>query len=328
MTGRDQEPATAGVRRDVGSRLRFAVLGTGYWAWWCHGTVLAGRSDVDFVGFWGRDATKADAVAARVGRGRGFTDLDVLLDAVEAVAIALPPDVQAPLAARVAKAGKHVLLDKPLALDPVAADEVVAAVADSGVASLSFMTYLFQAEVAAWLDHLRELAAAHGPWEGVAVSCAGSIDTPGNPYIDSVWRREHGGLWDWGPHALSLVLSLLPPVERVSAVRAVRDTVHLGLEHAGGPLSSLTLTVTAPQSAQECVVTVWGPGGRHTLSLPTGTLREAYDRAVDQFVEAVARASRSHPLDAAYASRFVAVLDAAERQLARPAEQRTTAPIA
>jgi len=39
------------TRHDFGPGLRFAVLGSVYWAWWCHGTVLAGRHDVDFVGF-------------------------------------------------------------------------------------------------------------------------------------------------------------------------------------------------------------------------------------------------------------------------------------
>ncbi|MEV6588730.1 Gfo/Idh/MocA family protein [Streptomyces acidicola] len=313
-------------RRRAGPRLRVAVLGTGYWAWWCHGSVLSARPDIDFVGFWGRDAHKAANAAARVGRGRGFTDLDEVLDAVDAVSIALTPDVQAPLAARAARAGKHVLLDKPLALDVAAADEVVAAVARSGVTSLNFLTYLFQAEVTAWLDDMRDLAAAHGRWEGASVSCAGSIDTPGSPYSDSAWRRARGGLWDWGPHALSLLFALLPPVERVSGVRGLRDTAHVTMEHAGGPVSSMTLTVTAPEGTQESTVAVWGPGGRHTLSLPTGTLREACHRAVDRFVEAIARGSRSHPLDAAHARRIVAVLDAAERHLARPAEQRMTVP--
>ncbi|MEU7486965.1 Gfo/Idh/MocA family oxidoreductase [Streptomyces sp. NPDC042319] len=333
MTGPDQAPATATApapavgRRPTGSPLRFAVLGTGYWARWCHGTVLAERPDVDFIGFWGRDGAKAEHAAADVGRGRGFADLDALLDAVDAVAIALPPDVQAPLAVRAARAGKHLLLDKPLALDVPAADDVVRAVAESGVISLSFMTFLFQKEVAAWLDRMRTLAAAHGPWEGVSVSCAGSIDTPGSPYAASAWRRERGGLWDWGPHALSLILSLLPPVERVAAVRGMRDTVHMGNEHIGGPVSSLTLTVTAPEKAQESVITVWGPAGRESLRLPTGTLREACHRAVDQFQEAVAgHDGRAHPLDAAYARNIVAVLDAAERQLALPAEKRATTP--
>lgn len=326
MTGKDRMPPAAGLRGRAAARLRIGVLGTGYWAWWCHGTVLARRPDVDFAGFWGRDAAKAADAAARAGAGRGFTDLDELLDSVDAVAIALPPDLQARLAVRAARAGRHVLLEKPLALDLAAADEVVAAVADAGVVSLSFLTYLFQPEVTAWLHRMRELAEARGPWEGVSVNCAGNIDAPGSPYAGSVWRRERGGLWDWGPHALSLVSALLPPIEHVTTTLGMRDTVLVGLEHAGGAVSSLTLTLTAPEQAADCTVAAWGPAGRRALQLPAGGLREAYHRAVDQFLEAIAGGELSPPLDATRARGIVAVLDAAQRQSARPVEQRATAP--
>lgn len=303
---------------------RFGVLGTGHWAQWCHGGALAAHPDVELVGFWGRNAAKAEAAADSVG-GRGFADLDALLAEVDAVAIALPPDIQAPLAARAARAGRHLLVDKPLALDVTAADEVVTAVEESGVASVSFMTSLFQREVMDWLVRMRELADKHGPWEGAVASLAGAIDTPGGLYADSLWRQERGGLWDVGPHALSLVLSLLPPVERVSAARGVRDTVNLGLEHLGGPGSSLTLTVTAPENAVGASLVVWGPGGRHALPVVTGDAREAFGRAVDQLQDAVREGSR-HPVDARYGRDVVAVLEAAERQLSRPLPDRAAAP--
>lgn len=307
-----------------GAPRRFGVLGTGHWAQWCHGTALATHPDVDLVGFWGRAPDKAEAAARSVG-GRGFADLDALLAEVDAVAIALPPDIQAPLAVRAARAGKHLLLDKPLALDVSAADEVVVAVGASQVASVSFMTSLFEPDVRDWLDRMGELAEQHGPWEGAVASFAGAIDTPGSPYADSLWRQERGGLWDVGPHALSLVLSLLPPVERVSAARGVRDTVNLGLEHVGGPGSSLTLTVTAPENAAGASLVVWGPGGRHALPVVTGDAREAFGRAIDQLRESV-RDGRPHLLDARYAREVVAVLDAAERQLSRPLPDRAAAP--
>jgi len=303
---------------------RFGVLGTGHWAQWCHGGALAAHPDAELVGFWGRNAAKAEAAAESVG-GRGFADLDALLAEVDAVAIALPPDIQAPLAARAARAGRHLLVDKPLALDVTAADEVVTAVEESGVSSVSFMTSLFQPEVTDWLVRMRELADKHGPWEGAVASLAGAIDTPGSPYADSLWRQERGGLWDVGPHALSLVLSLLPPVERVSAARGVRDTVNLGLEHVGGPGSSLTLTVTAPENAVGASLVVWGPGGRHALPVVTGDAREAFGRAVDQLQDAVREVSR-HGLDVRYGRDVVAVLEAAERQLSRPLPDRAAAP--
>jgi predicted dehydrogenase len=329
MTSETFVPASPEDRRRApvpGVPLRFGVLGTGYWASWCHGTVLATHPDVDFVGFWGRDITKARDAAARTG-GRGFDDIDDMLNAVDAVSIALPPDVQAPLAARAARAGKHLLLDKPLALDVAAADDVVTAANESHVASLTFMTYLFQPEVRSWLSRMLEVAAEDGPWEGAVTNCAGSIDLPGSPYAQSVWRRQRGGLWDWGPHALSVVLSLLPPIAGVSATRGMRDTVNVALEHEGGPGSALTLTVTAPESAQDSSVVVWGPAGRHALSLPTGTLREAYHRAVDELLRSV-QSGDPHPLGAAYSRGIVAILDAAERHLTRPLADRVSLPCA
>src|SRR5215218_10405920 len=130
--------------------LRFGVLGTGYWAQEAHAAALAAHPDTELVGVWGRDPAKTEAFAARFGI-RGHTDLDRLLAEVGAVAVAVPPDVQAELAVRAAAAGRHLLLDKPLALSVDAADRVAAAVAASGVASLVFFTLRFLPELAAWV---------------------------------------------------------------------------------------------------------------------------------------------------------------------------------
>ena len=77
--------------------LRFGVLGTGYWAQETHASMLAASDDAELVAIWGRDPAKTEAAAGRFGIA-GFTDLDRLLAEVDAVAIAVPPDVQAELA--------------------------------------------------------------------------------------------------------------------------------------------------------------------------------------------------------------------------------------
>ncbi|GAB7190241.1 Gfo/Idh/MocA family oxidoreductase [Kineococcus sp. NUM-3379] len=301
---------------------RFGVLGTGFWAEECHGRALAAHPDVELVGFWGRDPLKAAAVAGRTG-GRAFADVDELLAEVDAVAVALPPDVQAPLAARAARAGRHLLLDKPLALDVAAADDVVAATRESGVASVVYVTYLFQPDITSWLEEMARLAAEHGPWEGALARWGGTIDAPDSPFGSSRWRREWGGLWDCGPHALSVLLSLLPPVERVTAARGVRDAVNVALEHSGGAGSALSLTLTAPAGAGGSFASVWGPGGRHELPRFTGTPQEGFARAVDQ-LRASAAQGAPHRLDAVYARDVVAVLAAAQRHLDLPVAERST----
>src|SRR6185369_10319840 len=127
--------------------MRFGLLGTGYWAREVHAAALASHPGVDFVGVWGRDPAKAAALGVRA-----YGDIDALLGDVDAVAIALPPDVQADLALRAARAGKHLLLDKPLALTVAAADAIVAEVDARGLASVIFFTSRFQPTTNAVLE--------------------------------------------------------------------------------------------------------------------------------------------------------------------------------
>lgn len=191
--------------------MRFGLLGTGSWAEHTHAAALAAAPDADLVAVWGRDPAKARALADRQG-ATAYEDVDALFDQVDAVAVALPPDVQAPLAARAARAGKHLLLDKPLALDLAAADEVVRAVDEAGVASVVFFTKRFTPSVADFL------AGVSGrSWDGARATVLARLT--GELWETSHWRREHGALWDVGPHALSMLLPVLGPVSSVAAVR-------------------------------------------------------------------------------------------------------------
>ena len=81
---------------------------------------------------------------------------------MDAVAFAVPPHVQAPLAVRAAEAGKHLLLEKPVALSVADADAVVTAVEKAGVASVVFFTWRFNREIRAWLADEQ----ARGGWSG------------------------------------------------------------------------------------------------------------------------------------------------------------------
>src|SRR5437763_2258401 len=125
--------------------LRFGLLGTGYWAGQTHAAALHRHPDATFVGVWGRDPAKAHAVADRYGVD-AYTDVDALIGDVDAVAVALPPDVQAPLAVRAARAGRHLLLDKPVALSVAGADAVVGAADTAGVSTLVFTTNRYRPE--------------------------------------------------------------------------------------------------------------------------------------------------------------------------------------
>src|SRR5437763_1145566 len=85
--------------------LRFGLLGTGYWAAETHAAGLHRHPDAQFVGVWGRNPAKAEALAARYGV-RAYPDVDALIADVDALAVALPPDIQAEMALRAARAGR------------------------------------------------------------------------------------------------------------------------------------------------------------------------------------------------------------------------------
>jgi predicted dehydrogenase len=286
--------------------MRFGVLGTGFWAQKVHAAALAGHPSAELVGVWGRDLAKAKAVGAEYDVP-GFADVDALLSQVDAVAVALPPDVQVPLAERAAEAGKHLLLEKPIALDVAAADRVVAAVRASGVASIVFFTFRFQAATATWLTQAArtQLAGGAGSWLS---SLAGS------PFDASPWRKERGALWDIGPHALSLLMPALGPVVSVQAGAGLRDTVHLVLGHESGTASTVTLSHTVAPMSEGVEFFVHGDAGRLVLLPDTGAPVEAFATAVDE-LGAAALTGGAHPCDVVFGRDVVAVLATAARAL-------------
>lgn len=283
--------------------VRFGLLGTGFWADTVHAAGLAAHPEVELAGVWGRDPAKAAAVAERHGVA-AEPDLDALLDKVDAVAIAVPPDVQAKLAYRAAERGCHLLLEKPLALSVDAADRVVEAAERADVQSVVFFIRRFAAPTADWFDEV----VAPTEWYGGSVLWVASIFTPGNPFGHSEWRKEHGALWDLGPHALAALLPALGPVEEVVAERGRGDEVHLAFRHEAGGASSATLSLTAPEHAQHSGMRFWGPAG---IAEPPpeepGPATDAFERAISELLAAVETAE-PHACDVHFARDIVRVL--------------------
>ena len=307
--------------------LRFGLLGTGYWALHTHGTALSSSRHATLHGVWGRDPAKTHDIANRLG-SQGYDDLDRLLEQVDAVAIAVPPGVQAELAVKAAQAGCHLLLEKPLAVDVASAEAVVRAVDEAGVASLVFFTGRFRPEAERWID----AAAQAGKWHSAHVVHYANIFQPGNPFGESAWRREYGALWDVGPHALASVLPVMGKVTSVTARSgpAGSDTVHLllthGLHPAGSDVpvgavsaSTLSLSLTMPAAATGTHFALYGEHGTRTRPEGNFEAAEAFRRAVTELASLVDSGERHHRCGAHFGLDVVRVLAAAERALELPA---------
>ncbi|MFI1527041.1 Gfo/Idh/MocA family oxidoreductase [Streptomyces griseus] len=292
--------------------LRIGLLGTGPWARNTQAPALAAHPGVELSGVWGRRAEAADALAAAHGT-RAYTGdegVDALLEASDAVAFALPPDVQAPLAVRAAEAGCHLLMDKPVATTVEGARAVAGAAEKAGVASVVFCTLRFAPETSAWIAE----QAAVGGWFTARAQWLGSLYAAGSSseYADSPWRREKGGLWDVGPHALSVLIPVLGDVRHLTAARGPADTTHLILRHTSGASSTVTLGLSAPPGAAG--VEIEFRGERGTVSVPGWDGAEtAFRGAVDALAEAV-RTGVPHPCDARFGLHLTELLVAAETQ--------------
>ncbi|MEV5438288.1 Gfo/Idh/MocA family oxidoreductase [Streptomyces sp. NPDC052682] len=290
--------------------MRTGLLGTGPWARAAHAPALSLHEGLEFAGVWGRRPDAAKELAARYGV-RAYDDVEALLREVDAVAVALPPGVQADLAVRAARAGCHLLLDKPLALTVAQGRAVVEAVRESQVASVVFFTARFQPEPQAWIAE----QASAGGWFTARAQWLGAVFTSDSPFAASPWRREKGALWDVGPHALSVLLPVLGDVRRVTAAApGPGDTVHLVLDHTGGASSTLTLSLTAPPAAAGAVVELRGEAGVTLLPDSSEGAVPAFVRAADALLTAV-RTGRAHPCDAAFALRVTEILATAQEQL-------------
>ncbi|MFJ2239122.1 Gfo/Idh/MocA family protein [Streptomyces sp. NPDC087859] len=290
--------------------MRIGLLGTGSWAEGAHAPALSSHRELDFVGVWGRRPEAAKELAGRFGT-RAYDDVDALFADVDAVAVALPPAVQAGLAVRAARAGCHLLLDKPLAPTVEEGRAVVEAVREAGVASVVFFTTRFQSVTEAWIT---EQAAVEG-WFTARAEWLGAVFTTDSPFGDSPWRREKGALWDVGPHALSVLLPVLGDVRQVAAAaHGPADTVHLVLHHTGGASSTLTLSLTAPPAAAGAAVELRGEGGVALLPRSPDGAVPALERAADALL-AAARSGRPHPCDATFGLRVTEILATAEALL-------------
>ncbi|MGK5532181.1 Gfo/Idh/MocA family protein [Streptomyces sp. URMC 129] len=291
--------------------MRIGLLGTGPWARLTHGPALVEHPGTELVGVWGRRPEAAAELAGRLNT-RAYEDADALFADCDAVAFALPPDVQAPLAVRAAAAGCHLLLDKPVATSVPAARELAAAVAAAGVASVVFFTLRFAPESAAWVA---AQSATKGWVTGRADWYSPVFGGSGSPYQDSPWRRERGALWDLGPHTLSLLLPPLGDVDSVTAARGPGDLVHIALGHASGASSTMTLTHTVPPQASSVTAELRGAAGITTLPErgEAGAVTSLL-HAVDALLAAI-RTGEPHPCDVRFGVRVTEILASTEAAL-------------
>ena len=189
--------------------LGVAVVGVGYWG----PNLIRNFSRADGWDLqWVCDLDEQRAMRA-IGKRSTVpvtTSLDAVLDdpLVSAVAIATPAHTHAEIAIRALDAGKHVLIEKPLAVSLAEGEKMVSVAEDRGLVLMCDHTYCYTPAV-------RQIR------EAVRSGAIGELQ-----YVDSVRinlglvQSDVDVLWDLAPHDLSILDFILPEGTRPSGVAA------------------------------------------------------------------------------------------------------------
>ncbi|WP_328613055.1 Gfo/Idh/MocA family oxidoreductase [Amycolatopsis sp. NBC_00355] len=274
-------------------QLRVGLVGAGPWATTIHAPGLADHPGTALTAVWARRPEAAQALAD-THCATAAESIEDLFAQVDAVAFAVPPSIQAELGVRAAEAGKHLILEKPIAADLTGAQRLADAVAAADVAALVMLTLRYSAQTQEWLA---DLAQAGGWAGGGARWLSGAL--LGGQYAASEWRQDDGGaLFDIGPHALDLLDAALGPItDVVAARRSPGDLWHLMLAHENSVISTATLSLRLPVQPTVVEVAVWGDHGYRTLGRKPGSASESYTALLDDFAAMIASGTTAHPCD-------------------------------
>ncbi|MFD8075928.1 Gfo/Idh/MocA family protein [Streptomyces sp. NPDC059718] len=269
-----------------------------------HARILAAGPETRLTAVWARRTEAAREIAATYGAATAGSP-EELFDRCEAVAFAVPPAVQAELAVRAAKAGKALLLEKPLGPDLASARAVAEAVAEAGVVSQMVLTKRYQAETRAFLRRARE-AEVTG-----ARSCYLHGAFLGGEFATG-WRLEQGALLDLGPHLIDLLDAAVGPITSIRATGDPRRWVEVTCEHENGAVSQASLSGSVRLAKPRTRIELLGPGGELVYDTSAIDHEEGWPVLRAEFAAAV-RSGRAGELDARRGLRLQELIDAAVR---------------
>jgi predicted dehydrogenase len=231
-----------------------------------------------------RDAAKAAAYAREWGIERGYGSYDALLEdpAIDVVYVPLPNHLHAEWTIRAARAGKHVLCEKPLALRVAEVDAIEAAAREAGVAVAEAFMYRHHPQT------LQTRALVARGEIGAIRFVRGSFSFPLTRPADVRLRPDYGGgcLWDVGCYPLSFARFVLgtEPVEvfgsAVSGEAGVDETFTAQLSFPQDVLVQIDAGFRSPWRAEMEIVGTTGvlrvrnpfrPAAAQTIRLTRGS---------------------------------------------------------
>jgi predicted dehydrogenase len=187
-------------------RTQVAVVGYGYWGS-KHVRVLSSLPDVAVTVVDGNEHRLAEA-ADHYPAARLAASLDAVLDGVDAVVVATPPTAHTSVALAALEAGRHALVEKPLATSVAEAELLVETAAARGATLMVGHTFEYNAAVRKLKQIVRSGALGRVLYIDTARLSLGR------------YQRDVNVIWDLAPHDISIVSYLLDDVPSTTSVWA------------------------------------------------------------------------------------------------------------
>ncbi|MEC5396431.1 Gfo/Idh/MocA family protein [Uliginosibacterium sp. H1] len=289
--------ATAGNTSQV---VRYAVVGAGWIAQSAILPAFAQTTDSRLVAIVTGDDDKAEALGARYSvKTLPYEGYDALLDSdeIDAVFVALPNAQHADYAVRALNAGKHVLLEKPMAIGVTACETINAAAQRSGARLM--IAYRLHFEPAT-LEAIRRVRAG-------AIGVPRFFTATFSQHVAASNHRAQQGFWagpvaDMGPYPINAARNIFGAepilvwafgVQSPDGGPPLHDTVAVTLVFPEQRLAQFTVSYSAQRVDEYEIVGSSGalrlsPGfdfesGLHLTTLQGESTREEQFPATDQF---------------------------------------------
>ena len=192
---------------DMSDPVRIVVVGWGRWGRLCHGLFASQTPGCALHGVVSGDPAKRADVGSKHGC-RTYADLDAALadDAGELFVIAVPNDLHAGYAERCLRAGRHVLIDKPMAPTAAECDRMIAAAGEAGRVLSVFHNRRFDGDFLTlrklvadgrlgdlrWAEMAWQGFGPNGGWRGDAGRGGGRFNDLGSHLIDQLLLLDGG----------------------------------------------------------------------------------------------------------------------------------------
>jgi predicted dehydrogenase len=263
-------------------KLRWGLIGCGDIAGKRVAPALRDSPDCEFVAVARGRSDLAQSFAERFGARKWFADWRELVRAndIDAVYIATPVHLHAEQTIAAAEAGKHVLCEKPMALNVKECERMIAACRNHRV-KLGVAYYRrFYPAVARCKDIIRS-----GEIGRPAITQINAFERfnpdPGQPRHWLVEKEKSGGgpMFDFGCHRIEILLNIFGPIARtigstasVLFDRQVEDTAVALFEFESRMRGVLTVTHAAVEP-QDTIDIFGSDGSIHIPVLNQGMMR-------------------------------------------------------